>query len=63
MPREKRDQLALMVKPLGTLAEVIRWGLSLSPERSVVDVVIQDEYTHDVVMDWDDDRHLVFNTT
>ena len=63
MARGELNQLALMGRPLATLADVIRWGLSRSPERTVVDVVVQDEYTHDVVMDWDDGRYLVFDTT
>jgi hypothetical protein len=25
--------------------------------------VVQDEYTHDVVVSWDGGRHLVFDTT
>ena len=34
----------------GTLAEAIVAGLRLSPEWSVVEVIVQDEYTHDVVL-------------
>ena len=63
MARVELDQLAQMVGPLATLADVIRWGLSRSPERMVVDVIVQDEYTHDIVMDWDDGRYLVFDAT
>ena len=33
----------------GTLAEAIVAGLALVPEWSVVEVVVQDEYTHDVI--------------
>jgi len=60
---DERALLTVSVEPLGTLAQVIRWGLSLSPERTIVTVVVQDEYTHDVVMDWDRGRFLVFDTT
>lgn len=47
---------------LSILQDVIRWGFSQSPPRDVADVVIQDEFTHDVVLPW---RHLflVFDTT
>ncbi|MCK6547368.1 hypothetical protein L6R52_16080 [Myxococcota bacterium] len=45
------------------LEELIRWGLSCSPQREVVDVVIQDEYSHDVVFRWDDRWFLVFEST
>ena len=34
----------------GSLAEAIVAGLRLTPPWSVVDVVVQDEFTHDVVM-------------
>ena len=33
----------------GSLAAAIRAGLALAPAWSVVDVVVQDEFTHDVV--------------
>ncbi|MDY7232437.1 hypothetical protein [Hyalangium rubrum] len=47
---------------LSILQDVIRWGFSQSPPSDVADVVIQDEFTHDVVLPW---RHLylVFDTT
>ena len=32
-----------------TLGDAIRAGLALAPPWSVVDVVVQDEFTHDVV--------------
>jgi hypothetical protein len=34
----------------GSLAEAILAGLALSPPWSVVDVVVEDEFTHDIVM-------------
>ena len=33
-----------------TLEDVVRWGLSQTPPQLVADVVVQDEYTHDVVL-------------
>jgi hypothetical protein len=35
---------------LGTLAKVIPWGLTQHPQWIVFDVVIQGEYTHDVLL-------------
>jgi hypothetical protein len=35
---------------LGTLAKVLPWGLAQSPPWTVVDVVVQDEFTHDVIL-------------
>jgi len=44
------ESLAKQVKWLGTLAHVIPWGLAQKPQWLVADVVIQDEYTHDVIL-------------
>jgi hypothetical protein len=46
-----------------TLADVIRWGLGQEPQRIVADVVVQDEYTHDIVVPLADPLHLVYDTT
>ncbi len=48
---------------LKTLDEVIRWGLGLDEPAMIVEVVVQDEYTHDVVMTWASGRYLVFDAT
>lgn len=48
---------------LKTLHDVILWGKTLSPMLEIVDVVIQDEYTHDVVAKLGEDRYLCFDTT
>ena len=47
---------------LTILQDVIRWGFAQTPPRDVADVVIQDEFTHDVVLPWRD-VFLVFDTT
>lgn len=38
-------------------------GWALATGRSIADIVVQDEYTHDVVIPWDDDLYLVFDST
>lgn len=57
-----RDALASAVARLATLEEVVRWGLAQPEPSTVVEVVVQDEYTHDVVMPWCD-RYVVFDAT
>lgn len=53
-----------VVESQRTLEDVVRWGLAQSPARLVCDVVVQDEYTHDVVVPWSDDRSfLVYDAT
>ena len=50
------------VARLTILQDVIRWGFSQTPPSDVADVVIQDEFTHDVVLPWRN-VFLVFDTT
>jgi hypothetical protein len=50
------------VASLVSLADVVRWGLSLVPPAMIADVVVQDEYNHDVVLPLGDVT-LVFDTT
>ena len=51
------------VRSLATLEEVVRWGLALPESRMILEVVVQDEFTHDVVMEWRDGLYLIFDTT
>ena len=51
-----RAQLERELAPLRALDDVVRWG-------AVEDVIVQDEYTHDVLVPWREGRYLVFDTT
>jgi hypothetical protein len=55
--------IAMVVGAHATLDQVVRWGLAATPEHMVHDVVVQDEFTHDVVVPWSDERFLVYDTT
>ena len=46
-----------------SLEEVVRWGVAMSPPWRVVDVITQDEYTHDVVLAGAGGLFLVYDTT
>lgn len=46
-----------------TTEEVVRWGLACKPPRLVARIVVQDEYTHDVVMPYSERVYLVYDTT
>jgi hypothetical protein len=48
---------------LDTLEDVLRFGLAQRPAWDVLDVVVQDEYTHDVVLGGPAPGFLVFDTT
>lgn len=57
----ERAELEAALARLITLHDVILWGLEA--DRIIAEVVIQDEFTHDVVMPWTRGRYLVFDTT
>lgn len=46
-----------------TLGDVLAWLRAQTPPRTVTEIVTQDEYTHDVVVRWDDALWLAFDTT
>lgn len=46
-----------------TLEDVVRWGLGQVPARLVARVVVQDEYTHDVVVQHASGVWLVYDST
>lgn len=48
---------------LKTLEQVFRWAIRRDPRFAPGDVVIQDEYTHDVIFRAPDGSVLVFDTT
>ena len=45
------------------LEKAFRWAVSRTPRIVPDDVVIQDEYTHDILFRAADDAYLVFDTT
>ena len=61
--RELYDRLAPELRAQRTLGDVLSWGRAQSPPRSVTEIVTQDEYTHDVVVEIDAPYYLVFDTT
>lgn len=60
---EVLTQLAAIVATQHTLHDVVTWGLARNPPRMVCDVVVQDEYTHDVVFPYEGGLYLVYDTT
>ena len=60
------DQTALLLPELSalrTLGHVLSWLRRQHPQRDVSEIVTQDEYTHDVVVGWQANVFLVFDTT
>jgi hypothetical protein len=46
-----------------TLEDVVRWGLLQQPLQMIRDVVVQDEYTHDIILQHPSGHWLVYDTT
>ncbi len=57
------DAILGEVRELSTLDGVIRWAHARTPAAEFVDVVVQDEFTHDVVVRAGSHVFLAFDTT
>jgi hypothetical protein len=55
--------LMTAIQGLSTLAHVLAWAPIQAPPRSIVEIVTQDEYTHDVVLEASGQPYLAFDTT
>ena len=67
LPPEAVAQIEVKISQQRTLKDVMNWALT-EPKGSflpqvVVEVVIQDEFTHDVIILWRDGLVLVYDTT
>jgi hypothetical protein len=55
--------LTAAVDSLRTLADVLAWARSTTPVATIVEIITQDEYTHDVVLERAGEPYLAFDTT
>ena len=58
-----RRGLLCEAQAFDNLEKAFRWAVGRAPRITPDDVVIQDEYTHDVLFRATDDAYLVFDTT
>jgi hypothetical protein len=58
-----RTQLLHDAQAFENLDQAFRWAVAHSPRIVPADVIIQDEYSHDVLFKMADDCFLVFDTT
>jgi len=63
LPPAERAALTRSIQDLQTLADVLEWAPKQAPPRSVAEIVTQDEYTHDVVLEANGHPYLAFDTT
>jgi hypothetical protein len=59
----EREAIERLVQPLQTLADVLAWVRTRGPRAKVAEIVTQDEYTHDVVVESPGRPYLAFDTT
>lgn len=57
------DRLRDQAANLPTLDHAFRWALQQTPPVIPADVVVQDEYTHDVLFEAADGSVIVFDAT
>ena len=57
------DAILEELRSFSTLARVVPWALARTPPAEFVAVVVQDEFTHDVVLRVALDIFVVFDTT
>jgi len=66
LPTKRITDLELEIPEQENLKDVMNWALSNPGEftpQVVADVVIQDEFTHDVIVPWREGLVLVYDTT
>ena len=63
LPPDELRALETALQSLRTLADVLAWARSQLPPRLVAEIVTQDEYTHDVILEAAGRPYLVFDTT
>jgi hypothetical protein len=56
-------ELASVIGGLRLLEDLIRWGFAATPRRELADVIVQDEYNHDIILRYDARHVLVFEST
>ena len=63
LSRADHGALTAAIQHLRTLADVLAWARTQAPPRAVAEIVTQDEYTHDVVLEANGQPYLAFDTT
>jgi hypothetical protein len=61
LPNKEREQLSLGLQMLHTLGDVLPW--SFAQKTNIHSVLVQDEYTHDVIVPLSETLVVVFDTT
>jgi len=59
----EREALLAALGNLTSLERVLAWARGLKPPRGIDEILTQDEYTHDVMLSFQEGRYLAFDTT
>ncbi len=59
----RNDTLLAELHQLATLKQVLNWALAQEPRAEFVNVIIQDEFHHDVIVRVTDRVYAVFETS
>lgn len=59
---EQAHALVREIRPLAHIDDAVRWREGQVDGRAILEVLVQDETSHDIVMEWMDGKHLVFDT-
>ena len=59
----ERQRLERLCWRMRTLEEAMRLLVGMKPPAAIVEVITQDEFTHDVVFAMPEGHYLVFDTT
>lgn len=62
-PPDVRAVLDATLRAHATLQDVLDWCKAQAPRRDLANVVVQDEFTHDVVLEVAEGLHAVYDTT
>ena len=58
-----RTALEAALARMSFVEDLVRWLFALQPAGEIADIVVQDEFTHDMIVSWKSPRYLVFDTT
>jgi hypothetical protein len=63
LPAGAFEAAARFLRTHATMADVLDWCRSQSPRADLADVIVQDEFTHDVVLAIGGGLHAVYDST
>jgi hypothetical protein len=63
IPESETAWFTTALRAQRTLGDAFDWLRRQAPPRDVTEILTQDEYTHDVVVQWSAARFLVFDAT